>query len=285
MHERRVANLMRFPCRATSRMLARITRTRKIVLLYHSIGNARHSVAAESFSDQMKYLATTANVVPFDRILDDRNSVSELTCAVTFDDGYANVYEKALPILRRFRLPALIYVTAGAISDACQMSCRFPGLFPDEPMLSWEMLSEMVRHGFSVGSHLCEHLDMTSLGREKGLYQLRGSRSMLTGKLQVPCTHFAYPFGRFIGENMRWVAEAGYRSAATVEHKTVASHVDAYRVPRMCVARIHTLDDFKAMLRGDLDYLYFVQKIRNVFGMGYPLLIHDVDTAIAENNP
>jgi peptidoglycan/xylan/chitin deacetylase (PgdA/CDA1 family) len=279
--ERGLVDLIRWPLRAMSRGLAQFTFPRRIVLLYHSIGSAPHSVSVDMFTEQMRYLANHVRVVSFDRILDEPDSANDgITCAITFDDGYANFYEKAFPVLNRCGFSSLIYVTTGAICDVTPgVSDQYPGLFPGEKMLTWTMLSELVKHGVSVGSHLGRHVDMTKLSRAEALEELHQSRSAITNNLGVPCTHFAYPFGKFSHDNVQRVWEAGYKSASTVEHRIIPSELDEFRIPRMCVAPIHSLKDFKAMLRGDLDYLRLMQKLRNSLGIGYPVLVHDAGSA------
>jgi peptidoglycan/xylan/chitin deacetylase (PgdA/CDA1 family) len=279
--ERRLVDLMRGPCRVVSRARAQFRYPRRIVLLYHSIGEADHSVSLGMFTEQISYLADHVRVVAFDQMLDDPDSADDgITCAITFDDGYANFYEKAFPILNHFGFSALVYVTTGAIRDVNPgISDQYPGLFPGEKMLTLAMLSELIKHRVSVGSHLSHHIDMTQLSRAEAMAELRQSRSAITKNFGVPCLHFAYPFGKFNHENVLQVWEAGYESATTVEHRIVPSSLDEFRIPRMCVAPIHTLKDFKAMLRGDLDYLYVMQKLRNSFGIGYPVLIHDAGSA------
>ena len=279
--ERKLLGLIRSPCRMVSRALARFTFPRRIVLLYHSIGTAGHSVSLGMFREQMSYLADHMRVVTFDQMLEDPDSADDgITCAITFDDGYANFYEKAFPILNHFGFSSLIYVTTGAICDVDPgISNRYPGLFPGEKMLTWTMLSELIQHRVSVGSHLSRHIDMTQLSRAEAMAELDQSHSAITNSLGVPCSHFAYPFGKFTEDNVRWVSEAGYKSGTTVEHRIMPSSLDAFRIPRMCVAPIHGLKDFKAMLRGDLDYLRLVQKLRNSLGISYPVLVHDAGSA------
>src|SRR5205809_72536 len=64
------------------------------------------------FERQMRYMATHYEVVPLDEIRDlpagsrHRRSLA----AITFDDGYANFYRHAYPILRRLGLPATVFV-------------------------------------------------------------------------------------------------------------------------------------------------------------------------------
>lgn len=266
---RKVANVLRVLVRISWGALARRAGVRKLVLAYHSVGRGEGSVPTEIFARQMAYLAEHAKVVTLERLLSVEPADDDvpLTCAITFDDGYANFYERAFPVLDRFRLPALIYVVTDTLSaTSAEMSDRYPGLFPGHPMLTWRQLRALNRLGVVVGSHLCLHRDMTLLDRDEAMLELSNSRKAIADQLG-DCTHFAYPFGRFNNENVAWVREAGYSCATTVEHRPLGKSVDRLRIPRMCIAPFHDLEDFRALLRGDLDYLFAVRKVRDWLGL------------------
>src|SRR5208282_1081890 len=61
--------------------------------------------------------------------------------------------------------------------------------------------------------------------------------------------------------------KCGYESAATVRHSVVADNLDAFRIPRMGLAPMDSFADFVGMLRGDLDYLLVVRKVRQILGL------------------
>lgn len=217
----------------------------------------------------MKYLKAHARVVPLDAIVSGQyhDSPAPLTCAITFDDGYAGVYEYAWPILRRYGFPALLYATTSALDrEGTERPYQNPGFYPDEPTLTWAQAREMSNAGITIGSHLCHHLKMTGLDPEIGMEELARSKEIISAKMGAACRHFAYPYGLFNAQNADWVARSGYESAVTVRHSILPDNLDPLRIPRMCVDAVNSWADFKGMLHGDLDYLVVVRKMHEMLG-------------------
>ena len=255
--------------RALSRLAARRRKTRSVVLMYHAVGDSVHCVSPDAFEAQMSYLKDHARVISLDAILNGqcRHSTAPLTCAITFDDGYAGVYEHAYPILRHYGFPAILYVTTSGLDrDRGERCYTIPGFFPGEPTVTWAQVQEMSSDGMNIGSHLCNHLDMRGLRPEVGMEELVRSKEIITQQVGAPCKHFAYPFGLFNAQNVDWVRKCGYESAVTVRHSVVADNFDPFRIPRMGLAPRDSFADFVGMLRGDLDYLLVVRKVRQILG-------------------
>ena len=76
------------------------------------------------------------------------------------------------------------------------------------------------------------------------------------------CVHFAYPWGRSTTQLRALVTQCGYRYAAGGEHGPVRPGFDPLAFPRINVSRNYSLEDFKAILRGDWDYLRWVQRAK-----------------------
>jgi biofilm PGA synthesis lipoprotein PgaB len=266
-YKRRVA---RSVLRAVSRLAARRREARTIVLMYHSIGNSAHGVRPEIFEAQMEYLQAHARVVALDEIVSGRyhDTSMGLTCAITFDDGYAGVYEYAYPLLHHYGFQAVLYVTTSALDrNGTKHPHETPGFFPGEPTLTWVQVQEMSKGGITIGSHLCHHLNMRELRPKIGMEELAHSKDIISQKLASPCRHFAYPFGFFNAQNIHWVRKVGYESAVTVRHSLVPHNLDPFRIPRMGFGPENSWTDFEGMLRGDLDYLLIVRKIRQMLGL------------------
>ena len=96
-----------------------------IILTYHSVLENplpfpvwQHMTAA-AFERQIAYLAEHFRCVSMSTLLDDiaRGEIPPYTVAVTFDDGYRNNFSQALPILRRYNVPATLFITHGFISN------------------------------------------------------------------------------------------------------------------------------------------------------------------------
>ncbi len=105
----------------------RFNREKILVLLYHGVDAGALNpvlnfdglhVRVEHFERQMRYLAAHYRVVTLDQLLGGTLDAGERKplAAITFDDGYRNLYRHAYPVLRRLGLPAAVFV----ISDFLQ---------------------------------------------------------------------------------------------------------------------------------------------------------------------
>ena len=143
---------------------------RTLVLLYHSVGADNYSVPVDLFETQMCFLAAHTSVVPLEEILNSERARNSITCAITWDDGYASVYDCALAILERYKFPSTLYVTTNVIGEECaHISDEDHGLFPGLRMLTWSQIRTLRRSVFSIGAHLMHHRDLTALFREQAL--------------------------------------------------------------------------------------------------------------------
>lgn len=268
----RLAYGLRASVRVLCRAAAGLTSHRRIILLYHAVGGSRYSLASEKFESQMRYLHEHAEVVSLDAILRGNGTESKrrVACALTFDDGYVSTYENAFPIIFRYGFPSLLYVTTTAIGDNVNYnSDRIPGFYPGERTLSWRQVRELGALGVTIGSHLTVHRHMTELSRAEALTALRQSKDAISQQLGKECKYFAYPFGTFSRQHEALVRECGYETAATVKHRTVPRRCNPFATPRMSVPRTYPLEDFAAMINGDLDYLAVVHEVRRVFDLPY----------------
>jgi peptidoglycan/xylan/chitin deacetylase (PgdA/CDA1 family) len=91
------------------------------VLAYHKVSNDPHPffepVHPDIFDQQMSLMSRYYRVMPLMELV-ARNKIGDLpdrAVAITFDDGYRDNYEHAFPILKKYRLPATIFVATGAI--------------------------------------------------------------------------------------------------------------------------------------------------------------------------
>ena len=91
------------------------------ILCYHSVGMEGfplHScLAPQVFEAQMRYLRKHYRIVPLSQLcteVHDGRSVKP-TVAITFDDGYRDLYYYAFPVLRKYEIPATIYLIGGCM--------------------------------------------------------------------------------------------------------------------------------------------------------------------------
>ncbi|HEX7960177.1 MAG TPA: polysaccharide deacetylase family protein [Terriglobales bacterium] len=101
--------------------LRRNSGPRFVILCYHRIGVGGipfySNLPTSRFEQQMRYLRRNCRLISLDQLLQEMGQPgsSETAVAVTFDDGYLGTYTDAFPILRKYEIPATVYLTAGCI--------------------------------------------------------------------------------------------------------------------------------------------------------------------------
>jgi peptidoglycan/xylan/chitin deacetylase (PgdA/CDA1 family) len=173
-------------------------------LYYHRIGPFRDgaprkmTVTPENFRAQLKVIEK-AGAVSLDEAVDGRPGV-----AITFDDGFRDCLEFALPALRAHRFPAAFFIVAGLVGKTDEW--MRVTTHPPERLVDWDDLKRLRDEGFTIGSHTMTHTVVT---REEAVE----SRLVLQERLGIPVRHFAYPRGEHTPESVAWVREAGYTAA------------------------------------------------------------------------
>jgi peptidoglycan/xylan/chitin deacetylase (PgdA/CDA1 family) len=99
----------------------RVITPKFVILCYHGIGESGNPLGVaptrQLFQAQMRFLRENYRVVSLDEVCRElRTGVkSEPGVAITFDDGYRSSYTVAFPILRKYRLPATVYLTIESV--------------------------------------------------------------------------------------------------------------------------------------------------------------------------
>jgi len=262
--------------------------------------------SAAMFERHLDRLARDFRFASLDEIghrLERGEPFTEPVAAVTFDDGYRDVYEVAYPILRRRGIPAAVFVVtdlvgkpfwqihdklyhlvakafaawddprrelvgllrdlglpaaevlrtrAATSTPMLTVSTLLPSLsqdgvkqvmsgleasvgngFHDIPQtLTWPMLAEMRRGGFTIGSHTKTHVTLPMESPATVAEEIAGSKRAVEAELGGPIEHFAYPGGQFTPGVVEALSRAGYRFAYTA-----CPHGDA-RHPLLTIERL-----------------------------------------------
>lgn len=161
----------------------------------------------------------------------------ERVLALTFDDGFADNYEYAFPLLKKYGAKATIYL-APDIADIHKLSPA--------------QIAEMSDSGLiEFGAHTLHHVNLTQLDAVAAEAEIRASKARVA-ELAGECRSFAYPFGRFGAEHEKMVQAAGYDSAVSTRKKIEPlSAANRFRLPRISTnGAMNTLQMHIALAKG-----------------------------------
>jgi peptidoglycan/xylan/chitin deacetylase (PgdA/CDA1 family) len=214
------------------------------VLMYHSIGGTdRLAVRPEAFADQMAYLKDNG----FTSLrFGERTRPATRPVVITFDDGYADFHEHALPVLDRFGFSATVFVTTGWLHDAGPYATGSP---PGR-MLTWRQTEEVAATGVEIGAHGHSHAQLDQLGDAALRDELRYSQDLLQDRLGRRVRAMAYPYGYSSARVRREVRGCGYTAACAVANAVMTGRHDPFAVPRLTVRAETSLSRFGLVLDG-----------------------------------
>ena len=182
------------------------------ILMYHSVNPTavpenRLAVSVNTFERQIRFLKTHHyNVMPLEAIaslIKARSKIPSKTVAITLDDGYKDNYTYAFPILKKYNLPATIFIIVNEVGR------------PQSDRLTWDEIKIMQDTGIiNFGSHTLTHKYLEEI-KTKGelIKEIFDSKRILEEKLGRQVNVFSYPSGSFTASMRQIVIDAGYKLA------------------------------------------------------------------------
>ncbi|MCG2711694.1 MAG: polysaccharide deacetylase family protein [Candidatus Omnitrophica bacterium] len=226
------------------------------ILMYHKItepgGESNiYSVNKEQFKAQMRWLkgnnfycVTTKEITGIkEKARDERAAM------VTFDDGYADNYFNAMPILQEFGIKATFFLTTGWIGR--------------EAMMTWEQLRRMNREGMAIESHACSHRFLTDLNEEDIKRELRDSKEVIENEIGNSCRYISCPGGRINKKIIGIAKEMGFKGIfgsmpGLNESNLLGNNFVVYK--RIPLTKNYTLNNFKKIF-GKSDKGFMIERL------------------------
>ena len=212
-----------------------------LILCYHNVVETADGEGCpgvherrERFERQMRWLAGHYDVIDLGRFTERLASGASLrsVAAVTFDDGYAGVFEHAVPVLDALRIPATVFIVA----DAAGSNAPFPwdGTAGHRPA-DWSQIRSALGGGIEVGAHSATHLSLPSRSDAELRREVVVSRSTIYQATGVWPQFFAYPFGHWDVRVRDAVQLAGYAGALTLDFGLNGKSADRWALRRVNV--------------------------------------------------
>lgn len=227
------------------------------IMMYHHVVDLDHHEAnwvnPKNFEKQMKFLQDGQyHVITLNELVDAKlndKKLSKKTVVITFDDGYLDNYEFAMPILKKYQFPATIFVPSEIIGD--------------EGIVNVSQLKEMMANGFEVGSHGLTGEYLPGMTHEEIVNHIGNSKKKLEELLGVKIQYFAYPIGGFSDAIKEHVKTFGYKGACATNRGFDRQNNDVYELNRI---RFSNADDTGLELWGKLSGFYnLFRKAKNPY--------------------
>ncbi|GAA4286205.1 polysaccharide deacetylase family protein [Georgenia daeguensis] len=198
------------------------------VLLYHGVGEdtsgplGPYTLPLPMFRDHMSWIAdqgyTTLTVRQLTELRAGRRTLPPRPLVITFDDGLADFFDHALPVLRSFGHASTMFVTTAATWSTA------PRTLGGRLAMSANQIAEAAAAGVEMGGHGHEHSQLDLLPAARVRAELHRCRDRLEQIVGTAVVSFAYPHGYHRATTRRLVREAGFTSACAVRNRI--SHLD-----------------------------------------------------------
>ncbi|MTB82846.1 polysaccharide deacetylase family protein [Nocardioides sp. zg-578] len=212
------------------------------VLMYHAVGSAMPprlaelSVPPALLAEQLAALAGAGyELLGLTDALAARGSGRRVV-GLTFDDGYRDFLDAAVPVLADLRAGATLYVPSRNIGGTADW---LPGSGADLPLLDARGIAVVAQLGLEVGSHGAVHVPMDVLPRPVAAAQLGESKAVLEQVVGRPVVSFCYPHGYASPVLRRQVHASGYDNACVIGHRVSPPGEDPTAVSRLLVGPQH----------------------------------------------
>lgn len=170
------------------------------VLFYHRVADAHPNdwtISRRRFEQQIDFLRASFDVIGLDEVQRRIQQVDSCrpAVAITFDDGYAENCDFALPLLIRHQLPCTYFVAIEHVMTGAPFPHDAAAGVP-LPVNRMDQLRAMAEAGIEIGLHTRTHVDFSRASDaatvEREIVQATAELSEMIGR---PVRYFAFPYG------------------------------------------------------------------------------------------
>ena len=222
-----------------------------VTLSYHIINRAisdNTAIAEEAFEQQLAYLQTheytTLSLAQAIADLGGDRQAPPRSVLLSFDDGYADTAQVALPRLQAYGMRATLFVITGYIGQSNRWNTR---ACYDAQHMTWDELRGWHVNGGDVGGHSHLHHCMTRLSLDELHETVEQNKRLLERETGVVPRAFAYPYGRF-NQAVIDVVRQHYELAFATDGGMWDARANRYAINRLTVSPTWTIEDFATRL-------------------------------------
>jgi peptidoglycan/xylan/chitin deacetylase (PgdA/CDA1 family) len=211
------------------------------ILLYHHVsddgyGN-RYFVSLDDFRAQMEALRdwgyTTITASYLAEVIINGGELPNRPVVITFDDGYAGVYQNAFPIISEMGFVGVIYIYVDHVGS--------------NGFVNTEQIRTLANGGWEIGNHSMSHADLT-LNHSSIDFEVEQSRLTLEDSTGIKVETFAYPYGKVDDFVIGMIHDFGYLAAMGIGLNYEHTSDTLYNLNRIEIQSDYDLSTFARLL-------------------------------------
>lgn len=235
--------------------LAGLTAARgPILVMYHGLGG-EDGISAGAFAHQLDWLAGAFRVVTLEEAIAALGSAGAVDLvAITFDDGYRDFAEIAVPALRSRGLHATVFVPGAHIGGH---NVWDEGFATKRPIMDEAELRDLDPAVVEVGVHGMEHRRLADLPQEDLVRETADAKQAVEQAIGRSTRYFAYPYGQlgdFDAAAESAVEAAGFEAACSTNFGRGSRVGERFRLRRVGIGPGDEKDHFARKLSGAYDW-------------------------------
>lgn len=204
-----------------------------VVLQYHHIANdtpSATSTSPERFAEHLAYLKKenfkVINLETAIKAINNQQLPLNKTALITFDDGSSTIYDTALPLLKKYKYPFVVFINTEAVDKNFTHT------------LTWQQINDLKEHGGAIANHSVSHSHMVrklpNETEQAWLARMRGEIAQAQKRIKQQTGDdypaFAYPFGEYNTALRALLKDLGY--IAFGQHSGPLGNFDKQALPR-----------------------------------------------------
>ncbi len=188
----------------------------KAILTWHSIDNSG-SVISATASELARQLDTLVSarvkILPLGQILGADDGADCIS--LTFDDGFGNFAEVALPLLTAREMPSTVFVVAGRAGATNSWDDGNALGIPSLPLMTWDVIREIAGPLVEIGAHGLSHMDLAGIGPRKLDEEVEQCAAAIEAEIGGAPSSFAFPYGSTDSRSVERVSRVFPRACGT----------------------------------------------------------------------